>query len=206
MDLANINFEDIGTWPKALKIIILVLLFAIIVGLGIYLDTRPQMAKLKKVRDHEKILKKKFEKKQHQASNLKAYQKQLREIKKTFGTLLRQLPERTEVPGLLEDISNTGIASGLEVQLFKPRPEKEREFYAELPIKIKVVGNYHQLASFVSDVATLPRIVTLHDFTIKEAKKSSRESSAKKKSKSRAFRAGERLSMEITAKTYRYRE
>ncbi len=203
MELGNFNIDDIGYWPIYIKATLAAICFAGVVSAGIWFDTRNQLKDLKKIQKHEVSLKDSFEKKQHQASNLDEYKRQLKEIKKTFGTLLRQLPEKTEVPGLLEDISNTGVASGLEIRLFKPLPEKKKEFYAELPIKISVVGNYHQLATFVSHVSGLSRIVTLHDFTIKEL---SEKADAGKSKKIKTFKAGEELVMDITAKTYRYTE
>ena len=133
-----------------------------------------------------------FTGKAHQAANLPAYRAQMEEMKRSFGTMLRQLPSKTEVAELLVDISQTGLESGLEFELFKPEKEKPAEFYAELPIKIKVTGRYHQFGQFVSDVAALSRIVTLHDFTIAPLKVQGKEPDA--------------LTMEVTAKTYRYLE
>lgn len=135
-------------------------------------------------------LKEQFSSKAYQAANLEAYKEQMQEMEVSFGALLRQLPSDTEVPGLLEDITRTGLGSGLEFEEIKLLPEVAQQFYIELPIQIKVTGGYHDLATFVSGVASLPRIVTLHDFEL--APVSAGNSS--------------RLSMQIMAKTYRYND
>lgn len=131
-----------------------------------------------------------FELKQRKAANFDAYKAQLAEIEQSFGAMLRQLPGKTEVPSLLVDISQTGLAAGLEEELFRPQGELPRDFYAELPITIRLSGTYHELARFVSDVAALPRIVTIHDISLKTPEKAS----------------GGELVMDLTAKTYRYLE
>ena len=153
---------------------------------GFFLDTKKQIAKLERSERNEIALKKDFETKQAKAVNLEAYKQQLKEIEESFGAMLRQLPSKTEVEGLLVDISQTGLASGIEFQLFKPQGERFIEFYAELPIQMKMTGNYHEFGNFVSGVAALPRIVTLHDISITQDKKTAK------------------LTMEVTAKTYRY--
>jgi type IV pilus assembly protein PilO len=143
---------------------------------------------LQKAEADELDLRTQFENKQQRAANLDAYKGQLAEMERTFGAMLRQLPGKTEVPNLLVDISQTGLAAGLNEKLFQPGPEKSNGFYAELPIKIRLVGSYHQFGAFVSGIAALPRIVTLHDIDIKPDSKD----------------AYDQLSLELTAKTYRY--
>jgi len=198
MNLNELNLEDIGSWPPAVKKILIGLVCVIIIFLGFWFDTREQINQLKHHQQTEVKLKKKFEVKQQHAVNLDAYKVQLSEISRTFGKMLHQLPSKTEVPGLLEDISETGVANGLEFKLFDPQAEVQRDFYAELPIRISVVGNYHQLAQFVSDVAALSRIVTLHDFEMFLAKPDEEQV------KSADFMKRKMLGMVITAKTYRY--
>jgi type IV pilus assembly protein PilO len=187
-ELNNIDFNDVARWPLALRVIAILLLCAAVLGAGLWFDTRNQLDVLEKAGKKETALKKDFAKKQAKAANLDAYKAQMDEMKKSFGTMLRQLPGETEVEALLVDISQTGIANGLEFELFKPGKEKPAEFYAELPIQIKVVGTYHDFGRFVSDVAALPRIVTLQDFSITPLK----------------AKGSGKLVMEATAKTYRY--
>jgi type IV pilus assembly protein PilO len=188
-DLNELDFSNIGVWPTPVKLI-LVLVVCVIVAIGGYhLDTKKQLKRLETVEQQEKQLRADFEKKQAKASNLAAYRKQLEEMKQSFGAMLRQLPNKTEVAELLVDVSQTGLATGLEFELFKPSAEVPREFYAELPIEIKVKGNYHEFGNFISGIAALPRIVTIHDIRI---------SSGKSKAA-----AGDLL-LTATAKTYRY--
>jgi type IV pilus assembly protein PilO len=185
-DLSNLDFGNAGSWPGVAKAIAIILLCGAVLGAGYWYDTRHQWEAYKKVQRQEGELKQVFEKKQHKAANLEAYRQQMVEMKESFGAMLRQLPGKTEVAGLLVDVSQTGLASGLEFELFKPENEQRKEFYAELPIRMRVVGTYHQFGDFVSGVAALPRIVTLHDYTISK-------------------RGGsDRLVMDVTAKTYRY--
>lgn len=186
--LNNIDYNDVARWPLALKVIAIILLSGAVLGAGIWFDTRNQLDVLEKASKKEVALKKEFANKQFKAANLDAYKAQMAEMKKSFGTMLRQLPGETEVEALLVDISQTGLANGLEFELFKPGKEKPAEFYAELPIQIRVDGTYHDFGRFVSDVAALPRIVTLQDFSIKPIKDKG---------------SGD-LVMEATAKTYRY--
>jgi len=190
--LKSIDFNDVSKWPRPLKVTAIVLLCVAVLGGGIWFDTRSQLAVLDTAHRKEQELKNVYTGKAHQAANLSAYKAQMVEMKRSFGAMLRQLPSKTEVEALLVDISQTGLESGLEFELFKPENEKPAEFYAELPIKIKVTGNYHEFGKFVSDVAGLSRIVTLQDFSIMPMK-------GKKKSQNV-------LEMEITAKTYRYLE
>jgi type IV pilus assembly protein PilO len=189
-DLNNLEFNDIGEWPTGVKAFI-VLLLAILVGVGwYYYDTQEQYAALERVRREEKDLRASFEEKQAKAANYEKYKAQLAEMQQTFGAMLRQLPNKKEVADLLVDVSQTGLAAGLEFQLFQPQSEIPKDFYAELPIKLRVVGDYHEFGEFVSGLAALPRIVTIHDIDIKPI-------------------AGQRaggLVMEATAATYRYLE
>lgn len=185
VDLNNLDLSNIGAWPTAIKMTLIALVcIAAAVG-GYFLDIKNQREKLSRSEAKEISLKQEFESKQAKAVNLEAYKQQLKEIEESFGAMLRQLPSKTEVEGLLVDISQTGLASGIEFQLFKPEGERFIEFYAELPISMKMTGSYHQFGNFVSGVASLPRIVTLHDIAITDDKKG-------------------RLTMDVTAKTYRY--
>ncbi len=163
----------------------------ILVGVGgYYFDIEEQLNRLSTEEKKENELRITFETKQAKAANLDAYKKQLEEMKQSFGAMLRQLPNRTEVADLLVDVSQTGLASGLEFELFKPEAEVPREFYAELPIQLKVTGQYHEFGKFISGLAALPRIVTIHDIRIQDRSKQS---------------GGSRLlALEATAKTYRY--
>lgn len=186
IDLNNLDLSNIGAWPTAVKIALIIIASAAVAVAGFFLDVQKQIEKLERTERTEITLKQEFETKQAKAVNLEAYKQQLKEIEESFGAMLRQLPSKTEVEGLLVDISQTGLASGIEFQLFKPQGERFIEFYAELPIQMKMTGNYHEFGNFVSGVAALPRIVTLHDISITDDKKS------------------QKLTMDVTAKTYRY--
>lgn len=170
------------------KIIIIVLTCVLAGGAGIFFDTKKQLKVLEKSEAEEQSLRITFDKKQSKAANLEAYAQQLDEMKQSFGALLRQLPNKTEIESLLTDISQTGIASGLEIEYFKPEGLSPKEFYAEFPIRLRVTGRYHQFGKFVSGVAALPRIVTMRDISIKKPKDST----------------GVLLEMEVTAVTYQY--
>ncbi|ABC32622.1 Tfp pilus assembly protein PilO [Hahella chejuensis KCTC 2396] len=185
-DLSDLDFNNAGSWPAPIKIICCIILISIVMGAVYWFDIKDLDLELETKQTEEIDLRKQFEGKAAQVSNLEEYKAQMVEMEKTFGDLLKQLPSDTEVPGLLEDISSIGSLSGLELSSIDLRSEVSKEFYVELPIDIKVQGGYHDLASFVSGVAGLSRIVTLHDFTIKSGKE------------------GEALSMDIQAKTYRY--
>jgi type IV pilus assembly protein PilO len=186
--LDNLDFKDIGNWPIVIKVGAIGLLCLVVLAAGIWFDTRPQMDQLDQARKKEEALKADFSQKQHLAANLNVYKQQMEEMKRSFGTMLRQLPSKTEIAELLVDVSQTGLTNGLEFELFKPEAEVPADFYAVLPIKIKVTGDYHEFGRFVSDVAVLPRIVTLHDINIAPNKDN------------------KTLTMELTAKTYRYIE
>ena len=189
-ELKNIDFNDYGKWPLPVKIIAIALLCVALVGAGFWFDTRVQLESLDVVRSKEGELKEIFKVKQNQASNLEDYKNQMEQMKRSFGTMLRQLPSKTEVDDLLQDVSQTGLKNGLQIDLFKPEAEIPAEFYAELPITIKMTGDFHEFGKFVSDVASLPRIVTLHDFSITPVKNNETKEMS--------------LMMQATAKTYRY--
>lgn len=166
----NLDPENMGSWPLPARIgVILVVCIAVLVA-GYYLDTKDVEHRLQKVTSQESTLKTKFENGQRRAVNLSSYQEQMREMEESFGTMLRQLPSRTEVADLLIDITQTGLASGLEFELFEPKGEIPQEFYAELPITLKIMGDYHRFGEFVSGVAALPRIVTLHEINLTRVK------------------------------------
>ena len=196
MDLSEIKLEDldindlkkIGSAPLAVRIAIIIVLCISLGTAGYFLDTTKQQVELEKVITKEQDLRHIFTEKQAKAANLEAYKQQLEEMRISFGTLLRQLPNETEIETLLTDISQTGISAGLDIDYFKPEGLRPKEFYSEYPIKLKVTGHYHEFAEFISGVAALPRIVTVQDITIRP---SDTKSSIK-------------LTMELTAITYQY--
>ena len=190
MDINELDLTNVARWPAAAKAVVILFLMAGVIFLGYWFHTKDQLLSLEDAEKKELDLKVVFEKRAKQAVNLEAYEQQLDEMRESFGAMLRQLPNKTEVADLLVDVSQTGLASGLEFELFKPQGEVPREFYAELPINIQVVGEYHEFGDFVSGVAALPRIVTLHNVNIKRRE---------------AGKSGS-LVMNLTAKTYRYLE
>ncbi len=196
MNLSEVNWEldAAGTWPLPIKIATVILISLVVVGLWVKFDTLDQLSKLEVAEKKETELKQTFERKQKKAANLEAYKKQLKEIEESFGTMLRQLPDRTEVANLLVDVSQTGLASGLDFELFKPQGEIKKEFYAELPIEVRVIGSYEEFGTFVSGLASLPRIVTIHNVTI----------SASKSNDTKAKTEGQGMTMDAVVKTYRY--
>ena len=190
IDFSDLDFNNVGSWPSAVKFIAGLVLFIAIVALGYNFHLKDLQAQLELQQSQELSLKEQFSSKAHQAANLDAYKEQMQEMEVSFGALLKQLPSDTEVPGLLEDITRTGLGSGLEFEEIKLLPEVTQQFYIELPIQIKVVGAYHDLATFVSGVASLPRIVTLHDFDLVPVEVDGVTT----------------LRMSILAKTYRYND
>jgi type IV pilus assembly protein PilO len=195
-DLNNLDINNLGVWPAPAKALVLIVV-AVLAGVGWYhFDTKEQLVNLEAVERQELALRTEFEKKQAKAANLEAYKKQLAEMEQSFGAMLRQLPDKTEVAALLVDVSQTGLAAGLEFELFDPTGEVRKEFYAELPIKLKVNGSYHEFGEFISGLAALPRIVTIHDVLI----------SPKDKAGQDGIGDGVALMLEATAKTYRYLE
>ena len=165
-ELSNLDPSDIGSWPWQVKAGVIAAACVVLAFLIWYFDISSQRTELLGVKDEEVQLKKAFEGKQQEAVNLNALKEQLATIQETFGDLLKQLPSEAEMEGLLIDISQTGLAAGLEFELFKPSPEVQKEFYYELPIEIRVVGQYHQFGEFVSGVSALPRIVTTHNINV----------------------------------------
>jgi len=190
VDINDLDVNNLGAWPAAVKGIVGALLLVLVLAGGYFFHVQDLQTALDTARADEETLKEQFSNKAAQAANLNAYKAQMVEMENTFGALLRQLPSDTEVPGLLEDITRTGLGSGLEFEEIKLLPEAAQQFYIELPIQITVTGNYHDLATFVSGVASLPRIVTLHDFEIKPVD----------------AKSPVKLRMSILAKTYRYND
>lgn len=187
-DVNDLDVNNAGIWPAPVKAIVVLIIFGLIMGGGYWFFVKDQYVQLDRVEKTEQDLRKKYEEKAYRVANLEVFKGQMVEMEETFGALVRQLPSETEVPGLLEDITNTALGSGLALQEVKLQSEQKRDFYSELPINIRVSGSYHELASFVSSVASLPRIVTLHDLTIKPT-----------------GRDDEQLDMQVVARTYRYR-
>jgi type IV pilus assembly protein PilO len=190
-DLRNLDRRDIGRWPAVFRWGLIGLVFLVVaLFASYYFVWQNQRPELLRAQQEEQELRQTFEQKQRKAANFQAYKEQLKDMERSFGAMLRQLPGKTEVPSLLVDISQTGLAAGLEEKLFQPSSEVRRDFYAELPIKIRLTGSYHQLGTFVSGIAALPRIVTLHDIEIRPESKDSID----------------QLVLDVTAKTYRYLE
>jgi type IV pilus assembly protein PilO len=183
-DIKNTDFNDPSSWPVSMKLLIIVIGAGLILFGGYHFIIKDQITALERQERKEKSLKKTYLDKKELAINLPAYKAQMVEIKDRFGLLLQQLPNRTEVPELLIDITQAGLGEGLKFSLFDPGARRNRDFYAELPIKLKVTGNYHQFATFVSELAALSRIVTINNLTIKRGKGG--------------------LTMSATAKTYHY--
>ena len=183
----DLDLTQSGQWPVLVKMIFWAFLFAVILAAGWWFVIKGKQAQLQTEVAKEATLKTQFESKAFQVANLPALRQQMVDMEAQFGALLRQLPSDTEVPGLLEDITSTGIGAGLEFDSINLQPEIQREYYIELPIQISVRGSFHELGGFVSGVAGLPRIVTLHDFQIQPV-------------------GGDQLDMNILAKTYRYRD
>lgn len=190
-ELQSLDVNDVGRWPLPFRLAVIVIVFMVVLGLGVYWfivkDKAPQLSR---VQEEEQQLRVTFENKQRKAANYDAYKAQLAQIEQSFGTMLRQLPGKTEIPSLIVDISQTGLAAGLQEKLFIPQGEIPKDFYAEKPIKIRLTGGYHEIGNFVSGIAALPRIVTLHDINITQENKNEFDN----------------LSIEVTAKTYRYLE
>lgn len=187
VDLSELDFNTIGVWPLPVRIILLVVLFAAVLAGAYYFHISDLNQKLENQQKREVELKQEFEEKAFEAANLEAYRAQMKEVEAAFQALLAQLPSDTEVPGLLEDITEIGHGSSLDIQSITLQQERAAEFYVELPIKFIARGGYHDFGSFVSGVSSLPRIVTLHDFSITRGRGSSA------------------LQFEVLAKTYRYK-
>jgi len=188
-DLKSLDWRDPGRWPLPVRLGVITLWFAVaFLALAYFFVWQAQQPELDRYEQEEQKLRGEFREKHGKAVNLDLYKQQLADIERSFGAMLRQLPGKTEVPNLLVDISQTGLAAGLHQELFQPMSQQNRDFYAEQPIKIRLVGSYHQFGDFVSGIAGLPRIVTLHDVAIKQVTKNSYD----------------QLQMDVTAKTYRY--
>jgi type IV pilus assembly protein PilO len=191
-ELRSLDPRDPGRWPFAARAAVVATCFGLVaVALIYFFVWQDRMPDLQQREDQEQQLRNEFRTKHAKAVNLAIYKQQLTDIEKSFGALLRQLPSRTEVPNLLVDISQTGLAAALEEKLFQPGPEVKKDFYAELPIHIQLTGSYHEFGAFVSGIAALPRIVTLHDIQITPLSKD----------KSASY---DQLQLDLTAKTYRY--
>ncbi len=206
MNLSDININDIdlreaGDWPLAGKIVLIVLVIAAVLGAGYYFFTSAQLDELERVTQEEQTLRKEFVEKQGATANIEAFRAQLKQMEADLEVMLRQLPTGTEMPDLLEDVSNTGKKNGLEFDLFKPEADQPRDFYAAKPITIKARGTYHQFGAFVSGVAALSRIVTLENATLTSASGKDAKSGAKD---AKANPSNEPLNIQATLQTYRY--
>ena len=190
-ELQSLDVNDIGRWPLLFRAAVILIAFLAVTFLGVwFMIVKDKLPALERAQQEEAALRTTFENKQRKAANYDAYKAQLAQIEQSFGTMLRQLPGETEIPSLIVDISQTGLAAGLQEKLFEPQSEIPKDFYAEKPIKIQLSGGYHEIANFVSGIAALPRIVTLHDITISPEDSDDFD----------------RLSLEVTAQTYRYIE
>jgi type IV pilus assembly protein PilO len=188
-ELRSLDPRDPGRWPLAIRMGAVGVWFLVLAFILSYVFVwQNQKPELERRQAEELELRDQFRNKHAKAVNLEVYKTQLKDIERSFGALLRQLPGKTEVPNLLVDISQTGLAAGLEEKLFQPATEQKRDFYAELPIKIRLSGSYHEFGEFVSGIAALPRIVTLHDVEIKSS----------------GGTGFDNLTLDLTAKTYRY--
>ena len=187
LDLAELDVESIGVWPLPVKAFLLIVAFCLVLTGTYYFYIKDLGADLSAAQSQEEKLKVTFERKAFQAANLQVYRQQMVDVEKLFGALLSQLPSDTEVPGLLEDITELGNGASLNITSITLQPERATEFYVELPIKIVAEGAYHDVGAFVSGVAGLPRIVTLHDYSLTSNDKSSMQA------------------LEIEARTYRYK-
>jgi type IV pilus assembly protein PilO len=190
-ELQSLDVNDVGRWPLVFRAAVIVIVFIAVTFAGVWFtivkDKAPQLTRAEAAEQELRVT---FENKQRKAANYDAYKAQLSQIEQSFGTMLRQLPGETEIPSLIVVISQTGLASGLQEKLFQPQAEIPKDFYAEKPIRIRLSGGYHEMAKFVSGIAALPRIVTLHDINITPEERG----------------AYDKLSLEVTAQTYRYIE
>jgi type IV pilus assembly protein PilO len=189
-DIRNLDPNDFGRWPTAFRLGLIGIIFVVATVLMAYfLAWKPKQPDLESARAEEASLTSTLEAKARKAANLDAYKAQLQEMEKSFGAMLRKLPNKTEVPNLLTDISQQGSGAGLDQKLFQPNPQINKDFYAELPIKMRLTGSFHSIGNFVSGIAALPRIVTLHDVQITPISKE---------------RGQDQLQLDVIAKTYRY--
>jgi type IV pilus assembly protein PilO len=188
-DFNNIDFKNVGSLPMSVKLVLLGFLSLVLIGLGYFLLWSPEIDELAQAKAKEQDLRQTFLAKKAQAVKIEAYKQQMIDIEKTFGALLKQLPDKSQMDGLLTDINQAGLGRGLEFELFKPGQEVVADFYAEMPIQIKIKGNYHDIGAFATDISKLSRIVTLNDMTISPANKDAKDSL---------------LVLDAVAKTYRY--
>ena len=188
-DFNNIDFKNAGSLPMPVKLVLLSFLFLILLGLGYWFLWSPSMEEFNQAKAKEEELRQVFLTKKAQAIKVEAYRQQMIDIEKTFGALLKQLPDKSQMDGLLTDINQAGLGRGLEFDLFKPGQESVADFYAEMPIQIKIKGNYHDIGAFATDISKLSRIVTLNDMVIAPLNKDSKDSI---------------LTLDAVAKTYRY--
>ena len=188
-DFNNIDFKNAGSLPMPVKLVLLSFLFLILIGLGYWFLWSPAIDEFNQAKAKEEELRQVFLTKKAQAIKVEAYKQQMIDIEKTFGALLKQLPDKSQMDGLLTDINQAGLGRGLEFDLFKPGQESAADFYAEMPIQIKIKGNYHDIGAFATDISKLSRIVTLNDMSIAPMNKDSKDSM---------------LTMDAVAKTYRY--
>jgi type IV pilus assembly protein PilO len=189
-DINDLDFSNMGDWPMPAKAALILILCCVIAGAWYYYDIKEQYTTNARYEKEEAGLKEEFIKKHNKVVNLQLYKKQLSEMEDAFGIMLQQLPDKSEIADLLIDVSQTGLGAGLEFELFQPLGDTTKDFYVELPIKMRVVGKYHQFGEFISGLASMPRILTIHNVEIK-----------RKKSKEET---GGLLEMAVTAKTYRY--
>ncbi len=190
-DFNNIDFKNAGSLPWPVKGVLLAVLFVLLVGAGYWFLWSPSLEELDQAKNKEAELRDIFLAKKKQAINLDAYKQQMVDVEKTFGALLRQLPDKSQMDGLLTDINQAGLSQGLEFELFKPNQEIVSEFYAEMPISIKVIGGYHDLGAFATEISKLSRIVTINNISIAPLSKDAKDKDG-------------RLVMDAIAKTYRY--
>jgi type IV pilus assembly protein PilO len=188
-DLRSLDTSDPGRWPLPIRAGAVGIASLAVLAVGVYMFVyKTEMPVLERAQRQESELRATFEQRQQKAANFDAYRQQLAEIERSFGTMLRQLPSKTEIPNLLVDIAQTGLGAGLEEKLFQRLGEVQKDFYAEQPIKIRLTGSFHELGNFVSGIAALPRIVTLHDISITPVSQ----------------QTFDELTLDVTAKTYRY--
>lgn len=193
-ELNELDFNNAGSWPGPVKAVFLLIVVGMVAGAGYYLDTSGLLQELDRARATERQLRDEFAQKRRVTANLETYQAQIEELQTILDAMLKQLPTRTEMPDLLEDISNIGRTNGLTFELFRPEDERPRDFYAAKPIAIRARADYHQFSAFISSIAALPRIVTLENMTIESAGGTGREAE------------DTRLRIQATLQTYRYLE
>ncbi len=191
LKLDELTLENLGDWPLPIKAIVGIALCVAVIFAGYYYLIKPQYLDLDREEQTETKLKTEYANKQQKAGNLEKYKAQMVEMEESFGTMLRQLPNKAEIADLLVEVSQTGLASGLEFKSFEPKNEVKKEFYAEVPINIAVVGKYHEFGDFISGLASLPRIVTIHNVQLERVK---------------STKEGSMLELNAIAKTYRYLE